>query len=220
MDRVKIGNNNFGVSLADITISCDMDELQSVIDSLPKYLNHSVTINLNDTTLSATSAIEIKGFSGHGQLNIYGDTSATPASGHYEINVGTNNINAIEVVSNQPVINIQGLSLQSSAQNKSGLYAENNSTVYSAKCLIYGFNRGIEGWYGYLQVDTLNLSANNVGIYSGNGRMRLSNCQSGTTNDVYGYHAEAGHIMYAGTTATGATANTYASSGGKCATTW
>jgi hypothetical protein len=70
-----VGDVNLAGPIEDETITCNIEDLQSIIDNLPKFLNKNVTINVNPGITD--NHIHIEHFFGYGALNIRGADSVT-----------------------------------------------------------------------------------------------------------------------------------------------
>jgi len=194
--------------------------LQHVIDQLPKIINHTVTIQIQDGTYAWTGGVDIVGFSGSGVLIIQGNTADRTAvqikgnfaaGGTYEgvitvkyVNIGqfviryltidndgTNSINGIFVAGCSGLVFIYTCVVQDfSVSGRNGIFINTSPNTVVQSCDLSNNYRGL-----LVSTTTYCYARDNT---------------STTTNATYGYYVnQAAELGYSGTTATGSIADTY-----------
>jgi len=164
------------------TITCNIEELQNVIDSLPKYLNCNVIINCLPGTI--TTGLKIAGFCGPGMLTINGQANILGTTHNIQniIITGCKNlvvtINGFNItgtttrivsVTASNHVNIEWMKIISSASTVHGVLFDGVARAELVNCEISNRNRSIETSNTKLVCNNISGSGNSIGYMSYSG---------------------------------------------------
>lgn len=196
------GNDNNDGSVNDSSHA--LQTIQAAINKIPQIVNHAVTINVATGTYNET--LNVKGFTGYGNIIINGYTALPDASHIYSIN-------AIYVFNCTCAVAITGFN--ATTTTGSAFHVQDCIDVTLIYCLSETSSTvqyGIVGQRCFLKVSNSKISNRNIGIYAINSSVIFSDTNSGTSNN-YGLAAwNAAIIGKNGTQPGGVTAES--SSGG------
>jgi hypothetical protein len=117
-----VGDVNIAGPIEDETITCNIEDLQSTIDNLPKFLSKNVTINVNPGTYNGD--ITVGEFYGK-NLSIRGEAYRGYDTAAYQAPTKTHNIHKLIIFNNQNIVNVEGFNFLSTID-----YAINISNCY------------------------------------------------------------------------------------------